>query len=203
MSKLKLYGISGSRAQRSLWAIEEVGTDYEHVTVGFGEDSKSPEFLAVNPNGRIPALVDGELVMFESMAINLYLAKHYGDGLYPADAHGEALAWQWSVWAIAEIEPLQVASLVQKLFVPAEKRNERLIKSSEKQLERPLAVLDAALANRAWLVGDGFSVADLNVAAVMLLLNLIDFDYSAHANVADWAQRCYARPALARAQALA
>ncbi len=202
MSKLKLYGISGSRAQRSLWAIEEVGADYEQVTVGFGEDSKSPEFLAVNPNGRIPALVDGDLVMFESMAINLYLAKQYGDGLYPAGAHGEALTWQWSVWAIAEIEPLQVASLVQKLFVPAEKRNERLIKSSEKQLERPLAVLDKALANRSWLVGEQFSIADLNVAAVMLLLELIDFDYSAHANVTDWAQRCYARPALARARAL-
>ena len=203
MSKLKLYGISGSRAQRSLWAIEEVGVDYEQVAVGFGEDSKSPEYLTVNPNGRIPALVDGELVLFESMAINLYLAKKYGGELYPVDAPGEALTWQWSVWAIAEIEPLQVASLVQKLFVPAEKRNERLIASSEKQLARPLAVLDAALANRPWLVGDAFSVADLNVAAVMLLLGLIDFDYSTYAHVADWAQRCYARPALARAQALA
>ena len=202
MSKLKLYGISGSRAQRSLWAIEEVGVEYEHVAVGFGEDSKAPEFLAVNPNGRIPALVDGELLLFESIAINLYLAKQYGGDLYPSAAQSEALAWQWSVWAIAEIEPLQVASLVQKLFVPAEKRNERLIASSEKQLARPLAVLDAALAERKWLVGDAFGIADLNVAAVMLLLGLINFDYSAYTHVSDWAQRCYARPALTRARAL-
>ena len=65
MSRPTLYGISGSRAIRSLWAIEEVGIDYEHVPVTYGEDSKDPEYLEVNPNGRIPALVDGELTVFD------------------------------------------------------------------------------------------------------------------------------------------
>jgi glutathione S-transferase len=202
MSKTKLYGISGSRAHRSLWAIEEVGIDYEHVPVSFKEDSKAPEYLAINPNGRVPALVDGDVTLFESMAINLYLAKNYGGDLYPNDPKAEALTWQWTVWGISEIEPLQMQILVQKVFVAEEKRNERLIASSEKQLARPLAVLDAALEGRNWLVDDQFRIADLNLAGVMLLLGRIQFDYSQYANVKRWADVCYARPALARAQAL-
>ena len=151
MTKPKLFGISGSRALRAIWGIEETGIDYEHVPVSFGADSKSGDYLAVNPNGRIPALVDGDVTLFESMAINLYLAK--------------------------------------------------VIPGATKALQRPLKVLDTALAGRNWLIGDAFTVADLNVAAVMHLMKDIRFDYSAHANVQRWVDACYARPALARALA--
>jgi glutathione S-transferase len=202
MSKPRIYGISGSRALRSLWAIEEVGIDYEHVPVNFMEESKDPDYLAVNPNGRIPTLVDGDLTLFESMAINLYLTKNYGGDLYPTIPADEAATFQWSVWGISEIEPLQMQLVVQKLFTPEEKRNERLIASAEKQLERPLSVLDEALKDRSYLVDDRFTVADLNLAGVMLLLPMVEFDYSGHANVKRWADACYARPALARAKSL-
>ena len=201
MTKPKLFGISGSRALRAVWGIEETGIDYEHVPVNFAADSKSGDYLAVNPNGRIPALVDGDLTLFESMAINLYLAKRYGGALYPAHAADEARAWQWSVWAISEIEPLQMQIVIQMLFTPEEKRNPKVIPGATKGLQRPLKVLDAALAGRNWLVGDAFSVADLNVASVMHLMKDIRFDYSAHANVQRWADACYARPALGRALA--
>ena len=201
MTKPKLFGISGSRALRAVWGIEETGIDYEHVPVNFAADSKSGDYLAVNPNGRIPALVDGDLTLFESMAINLYLAKRYGGALYPAHAADEARAWQWSVWAISEIEPLQMQIVIQMLFTPEEKKNPKVIPGATKGLQRPLKVLDAALAGRNWLVGDAFSVADLNVASVMHLMKDIRFDYSAHANVQRWADACYARPALGRALA--
>lgn len=201
MSKLKLYGISGSRALRSIWAIEEVGVDYEHVPTHFMNDSKAPEYLAVNPNGRIPALQDGELTLFESMAINLYLAKNYGKDLYPSDPAGEAQTWQWSVWAISEIEPLQMTLVIQELFTPEERRDAAAKARAEKGLTRPLAVLDAHLADREWLVGDHFSIADLNVAAVMLLLQMVDFDLSAYANVARFTGACYSRDSLSRARA--
>lgn len=201
MSKPQLFGISGSRALRAIWGIEEVGIDYEHVPVTFGADSKSADFLAVNPNGRVPALIDGDLKLFESMAINLYLAKRYGGALYPANAADEAKAWQWSVWAISEIEPVQMQIVVQKLFTPEDKRNPKVVEGATKGLQRPLKVLDAALANRDWLIGNSFSVADLNVAAVMHLMKMIKFSYAEHANVARWAAACYARPALARALA--
>ena len=201
MAKPKLFGISGSRALRAVWGIEETGIDYEHVPVNYGADSKSGDYLAVNPNGRIPALVDGDLTLFESMAINLYLAKRYGGTLYPANAADEARAWQWSVWAISEIEPLQMQIVIQMLFTPEEKKNPKVIPGATKGLQRPLKVLDVALAGRNWLVGDAFSVADLNVASVMHLMKDIRFDYSAYANVQRWADACYARPALARALA--
>ena len=201
MTKPKLFGISGSRALRAVWGIEETGIDYEHVPVNFGADSKSGDYLAVNPNGRIPALVDGDLTLFESMAINLYLAKRYGGALYPAHAADEARAWQWSVWAISEIEPLQMQIVIQMLFTPEEKKNPKVIPGATKGLQRPLKVLDAALAGRNWLMGDAFSVADLNVASVMHLMKDISFDYSMHAHVQRWADACYARPALARALA--
>ncbi len=202
MGKPKLFGMSASRALRAIWGMEETGIEYEHVPLSFGADSKGPDYLAVNPNGRIPALVDGDLTLFESMAINLYLAKRYGGALYPANAADEARAWQWSVWAISEIEPLQMQIVIQTLFTPEEKRNPKIIPGATKGLQRPLRVLDAALAGRDWLIGGAFSVADLNVAAVMHLMKDIRFGYSEHANVQRWADACYARPALARALAM-
>ena len=82
MTQLQLFGTSRSRALRALWGMEEVGIAFDHVPMGFGPESKMADYLAVNPSGRIPALIDGELRLFESMAINLHLCKHYGGSLY-------------------------------------------------------------------------------------------------------------------------
>jgi glutathione S-transferase len=201
MTKPRLFGISGSRAIRAIWGIEETGLDYEHVPVSYAADSKSAGYLAVNPNGRIPALIDGDLQLFESMAINLYLAKRYGGALYPSSATEEAQTWQWSVWGISELEPLQMQIVIQKIFTPEDKRDAQVVERATKALQRPLKVLNGALEGRDWLVGKEFSVADLNVASVMYLMKAIRFDYSEHANVQRWADACYARPALARALA--
>jgi len=201
MSTPILYGVSGSRALRSIWAIEEVGVAYEHVPTHFTEDSKTSEYLAVNPNGRIPALVDGDVTLFESMAINLYLAKTYGGDLYPDNAADEAKAIQWSVWAISEIEPLQLQILMQRFMVPEAERDQSVVDAAAEGLQRPFAVLDDALANQPYLLGETFTIADLNVAGVMLLLNMVNHDYSAYKNLQRWADACYARPSLAAAQA--
>ena len=199
---IKIFGIPGSRADRSLWAIEETGIEYEHIKTNFGEESKSTEYLDVNPNGRIPALIDGDLKLCESMAINLYLAKHYAPDLYPNNPKDEAIAHQWSVWGISEIEPLQMQIVVQKFFVPKEKRDQSVIDNATKGLKRPLTVLDQSLQDKEYLLGDQFSIADLNVASVMLLLVAVKTDLSAFENVAAWIDRCHARPALGRARAL-
>jgi glutathione S-transferase len=201
MPKPTLYGISSSRAIRAIWGIEETGIDYEHVPTNFADESKTPEYLAINPNGRIPALVDGDLVLFESMAINLYLTRTYAPSLYPDNPADIARADQWSVWGISEIEPLQMQLVIQKFFTPEDKRNQRIIDNAAKGLERPFKVLDDVLKDREWLLGADFSVADLNVAAVMLLLNMVQHDYSSFTNISRWSAQCYARPALAAAQA--
>lgn len=200
---IKLYGISGSRAIRSIWAAEETGVAYEQVATNFAEDAKTDQYLKVNPNGRIPALVDGDLLLCESMAINLYLAKNYGGDLYPQDAASEASTWQWSVWGISEIEPLQMQIVVQKLFMPKDKRDAGVIARAEKGLERPLAVLDKHLASQSYLLGNEFGIADLNVAGVMQLLDMVKFDVSGWSNVSAWLERCYGRDSWARAQAMA
>lgn len=201
MANTTLYGVSGSRAIRSIWAIEEVGIEYEHVPVHFRNASTDIDYLKVNPNGRIPALVDGDLVLCESMAINLYLAKIYGGDLYPDNPADEAQAIQWSVWAISEIEPVQMRAVIHKFFVPADQQDPAVIEEAAKDLQRPLKVLDAHLAERQYLLGDRFTIADLNLSGVMLLLNMVGQDYSEHTQVKRWANACYARPSLAAAQA--
>lgn len=200
MSKPKLYGIAKSRAFRSIWAAEEVGLDYEHVPVTHGEDSKEQTYIDVNPNGRIPALVDGDLQLFESMAINMYLAKKYAPSLLPADAQGEAQVWQWSVWGISEIEPLQMAMVVQQFFTPEEKRDQRTFDRAVRGLLRPLQVLDTHLQTHTWLLGEDFTLADLNLAGVMELLNMLQHDVSEFSEVRRWLDACYARPSYAAAK---
>ena len=201
MNEIKLYGMAGSRAFRSIWAAEELGLEYEHVGTSFQADSKTPEYLAVNPNGRIPALDDNGFTLFESMAINMYLGEKYGAGLLPTDLALRAKTWQWSVWGISEIEPLQMQIVIQKLFMPEDKLDAKAIASATKALSRPLAVLDASLANQNYLLGEEFSLADLNLAGVMDLFVMIQFDVSAWPNVEHWLARCRSRPSYSSAKA--
>ena len=207
MSKPVIYGISASRAFRSLWAIEEVGVEFDHVPTSFRGDAQEPDYLAVNPNGRIPALVDGDLKLFESMAINLYLAGKYQPGLLSApslsDEAAQALIHQWSVWAISEIEPLQMQIVVQKFFTPEDKRNEKVIAGATKGLQRPLKVLETQLSANDYLLGTTFTLADLNLAGVMDLLSMLEFDLSEYPAVSRWLAACYGRASFARAKALA
>src|ERR1051326_8104973 len=137
MSKLKIYGVAGSPAYRVLWMANELGLDYEHVPVHFGDGSaKTAEYLAINPNGRIPAIDDGGFQLWESMAINLYLAKKH-DGLWPKTLEGEAQALQWIFWAMTELEKPALAMLLHRMFLPAEQRDPKLADEGEQQLRRP------------------------------------------------------------------
>ncbi len=198
---MKLYGIPASRAIRSIWAAEEVGVDYEHVPTHFLGDSKKPDYLQINPNGRVPTLVDGDLVLFESMAINLYLAKKYGGKLYPSDAADEARAIQWSFWGMTEVEDSLIQIFVHKIMLPEDQRDLALVASAGEKLQRPLAVLDGHLAKRDYLLGSDFTIADLNLAGTLATANVAKFDLSEFENVSRWLAACTARPALARARA--
>ena len=163
--------------------------------------ARTPEFLAINPNGRLPVIVDGDFVLFESLAITLYLAKkHSFDKLYPATLEGEARAWQWSLWAVTEVDRgVNIWSLNAVRLPPAErdaaKRDEAL-----KVLVAPFKVLDAAVAQQDYLLGPAFTVADLNVAAV--ISRAVDMDLSATPHLKAWLMRCLDRPAAREALAL-
>src|SRR5689334_7302926 len=87
---VKIYGPTQSRASRALWIVHELGIPFEHVPVEM-KDTKSPEYLKINPNGKVPAMVDGNLTLFESMAINRYLAEKYNkNGMLPASLEDRA-----------------------------------------------------------------------------------------------------------------
>ncbi len=197
---IKLYGIPASRAGRCLWMLEELGIDYESIPTNFATgETHAPEFLEINPNGHIPALVDGDQVFWESMAINLYLAKQYDGGLKPKSDVEESHAVKWSLWAMTEAEPPLMTILLNRVMLPEDKRNAEAADAAEKKLPGPLKVLDAALDGRSCLVGDAFSVADLNVASVLLLTVYAGIDLSEYANVARWFSECKSRPASQRA----
>ena len=202
MSKLRIYGIARTRAFRALWVAKELGLDYEHLPVEIGDaGARTPEFLAINPNGRLPVIVDGGFVLFESLAITLYLAKKHGAGsLYPATLEGEAKTWQWSLWAVTEVDRgVNIWSLHAVRLPPAERDAARLAEAL-KVLVAPFKVLDAAVAKQPFLLGDDFTVADLNVAAV--ISRAIEMDLSATPNLKAWLTRCLGRPAAREALAL-
>ena len=197
---IKLYGITMSRAARCLWALEEVGVEYELVSTDFAKGAKQPAYLKINPNGRIPAMVDGELTLFESMAINLYLARKYDNGLQPKSIEDQARAEQWSFWGMMEIEGHLIQMLLNRLMRPEDQRDEAVAKNAATQLDKPLAVLDAALSDRSHLLGEAFTIADLNVASILSMGQLVGLDISKFKAVSRWMTTCTARPALARAQ---
>jgi glutathione S-transferase len=202
MSNLRIYGIARTRAFRALWVAEELRLAYDHLPIEIGDaGAKSPEFLAINPNGRLPVIVDDGFVLFESLAITLYLAKKHGFGtLYPAALEGEAKAWQWSFWAIAEVDRgVNIWSLHAVRLPPAE-RNAAMREEALKVIAAPFRVLDAAVAKQPYLLGDTFTVADLNVAAV--ISRAADMDLTAVPHLKDWLTRCLDRPAARQALAL-
>jgi len=193
---IKIYGQFRSRASRCMWALEEIGVPYELVPVDTSKgDNERPEFLAINPNGRIPALVDGDLKLFESMAINLYLARKYGKDLWPADDAGQAHALQWSFWGMTEVEPFLITLLVQQVFTPeAERRPDRVQEAREALVPR-LKVLDGQLRSRPYLLGSKFTIADLNVASLFSLAGMVQLDLSPYPSVKKWTEGCLGRPA--------
>jgi len=176
--------------------LKECGLNFDHVQTNFFDGSThTPEFLAINPNGRVPVLVDDGFVLFESLAINLYLAKKYGNTLAPAAGQEDALATQWGFWVMSEVEkPLLFASANRALF-PEGSRDEEQALMAIAKLNRPLQVLEAHLASSAYVLGDRFTVADLNIATVMDLAPQCGISLDAWPRVKAWHERCLARPA--------
>lgn len=192
---LKLYGTSKSRSARSLWALEELGVSYEQVPVEVSK-AKSPEHLQRNPNGHIPALEEDGHMYWESMAINLHLAEKYGKApFWPATAEGHGDCYKWSFFGITEIEPHLMALLTQRLFLPPDQRDEKAAQRAIDALKAPLKVLDDHLKGRDYLLGKDFTVADLNVAAVLSFAMLVKLDMSATPVAQAWLQKCLGRDA--------
>lgn len=195
---IKIYGSAMSRASRVMWCARELAIPFDHVDIAW-DSLKKPEFLAVNPNGKVPGFTDGNLNLFESLAINLYLAKKYGTGeLYPTNLEDEARTLQWTLWAATEVEPNLIMSVLVKFGIL---NDVAAAKAGAERAKTPLTVLDGHLRNRDWLVGSKFSVADLNAASVVSFARYGEVDISYAPHVVSWLDRCLGRPLASGANA--
>lgn len=204
---LKIYGVYKSRATRILWLMEELGMPFELVPViqayklkdpmaaDARLNTRSPEFLAVNPMGSIPTIEDDGLVLNESLAQTLYVAKKQGGTIAPRDLHEEAQMLQWSLFAATSIETdalkISMANAGGKLSTP-----EGQAEAAEvaKMLARPFGVLEQHFSRNDYTVGGRFTVADVNLAEVVRYAQAYQPLFDAHPKTAEWLASVQARP---------
>lgn len=201
---LTIYGIARTRASRVLWLAEELGLTYRHVPTPIGpEGTGSPAFRAINPNGRIPAIEQDGLVLWDSIAINLYLARRAGPPLGPRDAAEDAVTTMWSLWAVNELER-EANEVFQHTHVrPPELRDPARVAVALRRLAAPLRVLDDALARgNGALVGGRFGVAELNVCAMLFYLRQVPDGLTDYPRARRAFARAAERPAYRRMLAL-
>jgi glutathione S-transferase len=206
---LRIHGIPASRAIRPLWVATELGLSFQHIPTDYkGGHTRKPEFLAINPNGHIPVLIDdtpeGEVVVFESMACALYVARAHGKGdgsdLSCANLKEEGEALRWSFWSVTEMEKDALTVLMHRMAMPEAERKADLAEAAEARLRVPLRALEAALGQQAeaggdYLCGQRFTVADLCVASVGMWIKPSAQLMQEFPRTASWLKRCLDRPA--------
>lgn len=200
---LTLYGSPRTRASRCLWMLEELGLPYEHVPLNpvVGQ-TRTPAYLAINPLGKVPTLVDAALILTESTAINIYLAERQPTALWPGDTVARARIHQWTSWATTELEfPLTVMVRAMRAAAP-ELPDAALVKGCLEDCATAMGALESYLAaGHQWVADDEFTVGDINVAfSVNFVASRLEMDRFPTAK--DWLDRCLQRPAWKRVAAL-
>ena len=205
---ITLYGVARSRASRPLWLLLEAGTAHTQIPVlqeyrrtganaaWSGQTTASPEFLAINPMGQIPALSDGDVVLTESLAITLYLARKYGGALGPGSDVETALMEQWALFAATSVE----GPALEMYYPIAEGRDKTaegaaLVAIGAEKLRRPFRRLQSHLATHDHLVGDRFTAADINTAECVRYAQGNAALMAEFPAVKTWIERCQSRPA--------
>ena len=213
---LKIYGIGASRAARPIWTALELGVPFELISTPYaGGATRTPEFLALNPNGHIPVVVDerpeGTVTVWESMACALYIARVHGkaDGqsITPATPREEAEALRWSFWTVTELEKDALTVLMHRMAMPEAQRKPELAEQAESRLKVPLAVLEQHLQaqhakGEAYLAANRFTVADVCVASVANWVRPAAGLLAQYPAVTAWLQACVERPAQVQARGM-
>ncbi|MCA9538681.1 MAG: glutathione S-transferase family protein [Myxococcales bacterium] len=168
---MKLYGNPLSNNCRKVYAlIEHLGVDVELVAIDMMKrEMNGPEFRKINPNGKVPAFTDGDLVLFESNAIMLYLAEKFGTALWPADATVRAEAAKWMFWEVGTLTPVTAAVVMEQLLKPmlGGTTDPAEVVARTERYKPVAAILDAHLAHRRYLTGDQPTIADLSLGSAM------------------------------------
>ena len=202
---MKLYHSAQSRSVRPRWLLEELGAPYEIVPINLqAGDQKKPEYLKLNPNGAVPTLVDGDLVLFESAAICQYLADKFPDKhLAPAvGTPARGLYYQWIHYAMSGLEPPAVTIFLHTVMKPEAERNPTLVAEARTQLAAALKGVDAALAGREYILGPEFTAADAMMGSTLKWCQMMGMiDGASLPNMQAYLGRLAARPAAQRATA--
>jgi glutathione S-transferase len=191
-------------ATRVHWALEELGVPYDKVKIDLSKgEQRQPDFLKLNPNGKVPCMViDGQPV-FESLAMLLYLGEAYGvdKGLFPPPGPQRLEAFKWMSWGSVSL--VEAGSRLMRNTserFPAEHRSAAQAAAAHAEIAELLRVLDSGIGARPFLVGDQFTLVDVTVgAAVLFLAQRLNVELTKYPNVAAWAGRLTSRPALGRA----
>jgi glutathione S-transferase len=195
VAAMKLYGFPPTRSIRVLWVLRELGVEFDFINVNLvAGENRRPEFLAINPAGKLPVLVDGDFVLTESVAIVLYLAEKYDDkGLLPAKLEARAQVNRWLLFTATELEqPLWRIARHTSLY-PKERRLPDEIPLARQDFHDMAAVMERHMADRQFLVGDGATVADFVAAYTLDWANEVHLlDASPH--LRRYMDRMYARP---------
>ena len=204
---LTIYGVYRSRASRPIWLAYEIGLEFRHVPViqayrladphapDAPLNTRSSAFLAINPNGHVPSIDDDGLILHESLAINLYLARKHGGALGPADHAEDGLMGMWALWAATEVEPHSIQILYHRVGKPPEERDPAIAEAAIAALRDPFSVLDRHLAANGFVVGGRFTVADLNLAEILRYAQGYGELMEQFPAVTAWLDDCQARPA--------
>lgn len=193
---LTIYGAHFSRAARCMWLAHELDLPFEHVDVAFTDPAlKERPYLDKNPMGKVPAIDDRGFFLSESMAINFYLAQKKPNALWPSDAHTQARILQWSFWAVWEVELQGVMLGMSSGLAASGAKNPEAADAARKRLKRPLAMLNAELGAHAYILGDEFTLADLNVAGILWPVHYAAAPLAPFTRVTEWLARCHERPA--------
>lgn len=192
---LKLYGFPPTRSIRAVWTLRELGVEFEFIQVNLAKgEHRTTEFLAINPAGKVPVLVDGDLVLTESVAIVLYLADKYpAKGLLPTTLESRAEAQRWLLFTATELEqPLWRIARHTALY-PKEKRLPDEVPLAREDFQSMAAVMEAHLRDRQFLVGDRVSVADFVAAYTLDWANEIHL-LATFPQLQAYMERMYTRP---------
>jgi glutathione S-transferase len=202
---LKLYGQYRSRTFRVAWLCKESNIPYEHVNVTInveGATCKAPEYMALNPNARVPTIDDDGFVMWESAAINLYLAEKYRSPLWPADLKGKGRMLQWAFFIANDVEANMVTVMQHRVMFPPEKRNPQLADDADAKLQPKLAVLNNHLSTREYFGETRWDMADFMVASVCYSFFAMKYDLARYPHFQKWLMASVERPKAKEARAL-
>ena len=198
---MKVYFAPKSRAVRTVWLLEEIGLPYELEKFQLGQkEMRAPEYMAINPNGRVPTLVDSDVTITESTAIAQYLAAKYAPNLTPSpDAPNFADYLQWLHYAEGMIMPPINNYVVETILLPPERRNDEIAMRALKLLNRTLSAVEKHMKEREFLA-DYFTIADTITGHAVIMARRLNADFSNLPNLSNYADRLEDRPAFQLAE---